>query len=170
MATGRSIKLTGAVGEFLVSAELCRRGLLATHFSGNVTHYDIIASNEDGRHVVIQVKAINKANWQFDVTKFVEVTMDGNRQILGEPVREPYPNLFCVFVALGDEKKRDRFFIFRWKTLSEIIINHHRDYLDHHGGMRPKAPKSTHCSISPKELDSYEDKWSLILEALTVGF
>ena len=57
MATGRSTKLTGATGEFLVSAELCRRGLIATPFSGNVPHYDIIASDEIGGHLVIQVKA-----------------------------------------------------------------------------------------------------------------
>ena len=43
MASGRGTKLTGAVGEFLVAAELCRRNLVATPFSGNVPHYDIIA-------------------------------------------------------------------------------------------------------------------------------
>jgi len=71
MASGRNTRLTGAIGEFLVSAELCRRGLMATPFSGNVPHYDIIASDERGGHLVIQVKAINKKNWQFDVSKFV---------------------------------------------------------------------------------------------------
>ena len=48
MATGRATKLTGAVGEFVVAAELCRRGLLATPFAGNVPHYDIIASGQSG--------------------------------------------------------------------------------------------------------------------------
>jgi hypothetical protein len=168
MATGRSVQLTGAIGEFLVSAELCRKGLLATPFSGNVPHYDIIASNEDGCHLVIQVNAINKVNWQFDVSKFVKVTMDGDRQILGNPVSEPYPNLFCVFVALGNDNTKDRYFIFKWKNLADIVINHHSDYLQRHGGMRPKAPKSTHCSISIKQLESYKDRWNLILEALAV--
>jgi len=48
MATGLENKLTGAIGEFLVAAELCRRGLLATPFAGNVPHYDIIASGPRG--------------------------------------------------------------------------------------------------------------------------
>jgi hypothetical protein len=166
MATGRGIKLTGAVGEFLVSAELCRRGLIATPFSGNVPHYDIIASNDSGGHLVIQVKAINKINWQFDSTKFVNISMDGDRQILGDPVDEPYPNLYCVFVALGNSRETDRFFIFNWCQLRSIIITHHKEYLAKHGGIRPKAPKSTHCSISITQLEHFEDKWDTILEAI----
>jgi hypothetical protein len=94
--------------------------------------------------------------------------MDGDRQILGNPVSDPYPNLFCVFVALGNDNTKDRYFIFKWKNLADIVINHHSDYLQRHGGMRPKAPKSTHCSISIKQLESYEDRWNLILEALAV--
>ncbi len=49
--SGRATKLTGQVGEYLVAAELARRGLIATTFTGNVPHYDIIASDERGRHV-----------------------------------------------------------------------------------------------------------------------
>jgi hypothetical protein len=55
MATGQSTKLTAAAGEFLVAAELCRRGLLATPFAGNVPHYDSIASGQSGGHVAVQV-------------------------------------------------------------------------------------------------------------------
>lgn len=49
MATGRSNKLVGQTGEYLVAAELSRRGFIATTFTGNVPHYDIIASDETGR-------------------------------------------------------------------------------------------------------------------------
>lgn len=56
MATGQATKLTSAVGEFLVAAELCRRGMLATPFAGNVPHYDIIASGQSGGHVALQRK------------------------------------------------------------------------------------------------------------------
>ncbi|MBT8036300.1 MAG: hypothetical protein KJO21_02030 [Verrucomicrobiae bacterium] len=166
MATGRSTKLTGAIGEFLVSAELCRRGLLSTPFSGNVPHYDIIASDDYGGHLVIQVKAINKLNWQFDASKYVEITMNGDQQILGDPAKEPYPNLYCVFVALGENSKTDRFFVFSWQELSDVIVAHHTAYLKKHGGIRPRAPKSTHCSISISELEQYEDQWDLILSAI----
>ncbi len=45
MATGHSNKLVGQTGECLVAAELGRRGLIATTFTGNVPRYDIIASS-----------------------------------------------------------------------------------------------------------------------------
>jgi len=166
MATGRSTKLTGAIGEFLVSAELCRRGLLATPFSGNVPHYDIIASDEFGGHLVIQVKAINKTNWQFNARKFIEITMNGDCQVLGNPISEPYPNLYCVFVVIGEENATDRFFVFSWKELSSLIISHYQTYLSKHGGIRPKAPKSPHCAIGIVELEKYEDQWDKILIAI----
>lgn len=50
MATGRDNQRTKQVGEYLVAAEVCRRGFIATTFTGNVPHYDIIASNATGRH------------------------------------------------------------------------------------------------------------------------
>jgi hypothetical protein len=94
MATGPATNLTGAVGEFLVAAELCRRGLLATPFAGNVPHYDIIASTRSGRHVPVQVKAINgSTSWQFNISQFVDVQMDGRRQTVRKSRPEPYPGL-----------------------------------------------------------------------------
>ena len=69
MATGRDNKLVGAAGEYLVAAELCRRGLIATTFTGNVPHYDIVASDAKGRHVSIQVKASRSGSWQFKVLR-----------------------------------------------------------------------------------------------------
>jgi Holliday junction resolvase-like predicted endonuclease len=65
MTTGRNNKLAGATGEYLVAAELSRRGMIATTFTGNVPHYDIIASDETGRHVSVQVKASRGTSWQF---------------------------------------------------------------------------------------------------------
>lgn len=166
MATGRSTKLTGALGEFLVAAELCRLGLIATPFSGNVPHYDIVTSDDFGGHLVVQVKAINKKTWQFDVSKFVEISMNGHQQIIGKPCSEPFPNLFCVFVALGKSNREDRYFVFSWLELRTAIIDHHRAYLATHDGVRPKTPDSTHCSISISELEQYEDQWKKIQDAI----
>ena len=166
MATGRSTKLTGSVGEFLVAAELCRRGLIATPFSGNVPHYDIVASDEYGGHLLIQVKTINKTNWQFDVSKFVDISMDGDRQVLENEVKEPFPNLYCVFVALGNSNTKERYFIFTWNELRTTIVNHHNAYLKKCGGVRPKAPKSMHCSINIEEVEQYEGQWQKIQDAI----
>ena len=83
MATGRSTKLVGQAGEYLVAAELSRRGLIATTFTGNVPHYDIIASDENGRHVSVQVKTTRSGSWQFgDMSIFCDITFDGKRQIV----------------------------------------------------------------------------------------
>jgi len=77
MATGRSNKLVGQTGVYLVTAALSRRGLIATTFTGNVPHYAIIASDETGRHVSVQVKACRGSSWQFgNITQFCGITVD----------------------------------------------------------------------------------------------
>ena len=94
MATGRSNKLVGQTGEYLVAAELSRRGLIATTFTGNVPDYDKIASNEGGKHVSIQVKASSGSSWQFgDITRFCEISFKGHHQIVGQLRRCPVQRL-----------------------------------------------------------------------------
>src|SRR2546430_17233872 len=56
MATGRSNYLTKQTGEYLVAAELSRRWFIATTFTGNVPHYDIVGGDERGGHALVQVK------------------------------------------------------------------------------------------------------------------
>jgi len=69
-------------GEYLVTAELCRRGFSATPFAGNLPHIDIMAMDEDGSFIPVQVKTIKQnSSWQFDVRNFVDVQFDGNRHI-----------------------------------------------------------------------------------------
>jgi hypothetical protein len=166
MTTGRGTKLTGAVGEFLVAAELCRRNLVATPFSGNVPHYDIIASGESGGHLAVQVKTINGPNWQFSIRKFADVRRDDQRQIVGEPKPEPYPQLRFVLVFLGKDGNRDRFFILTWEDLRDVLISGYKQYLAKHGGIRPKAPDSFHVSLSVPEVEPFEDRWQTLLDAL----
>lgn len=165
MATGRNLKLTGAVGEFLVAAELCRRNLLATPFSGNVPHYDIIASGPQGGHLAIQVKTINRGNWQFNIRQFVDVRLDGQRQLLGEPKPEPFPNLQCVLVSLGTNGAPDRFFVLNWAELRDLLIAGHKRYLAKHGGVRPRAADSSHVALRISEVKHFEERWAILLEA-----
>ena len=146
-----------------MAAELCRRGLLATPFSGNVPHYDIIASGQFGGHLAIQVKAVNGATWQFDISSFVEIRMDGPRQVMGKLKPEPYPGLICVLVALK-EHGRDLFFILEWKDLQAILVTNHSAYLGKHGGMRPKAHMSTHISLAVDDVEAFEGRWKSILQ------
>lgn len=161
----RANKLTGAVGEFLVAAELCRRGLLATPFAGNVPHYDIIASGQAGGHVAVQVKAINGHAWQFDVRKFQDVHMDedGKRQVLGPLEQEPFPDLICVLVVLK-MTGQDRFFILEWKELQNLVVRHHTEYLSKHNFARPRVPDSFHTSLAISEVEPFENEWRRILD------
>ena len=162
MATGRSNQLTKQVGEYLVAAEVCRRGFIATTFTGNVPHYDIIASNSTGRHQAIQVKAIlGYSGWQFDIRDFVDVQLDGQQQIIGQPTQPPYPGLICVFVRLLGYGV-DEFYILTWEDLQNLAIAKHREYLTAHGGVRPRKPDSFHMAIRPEGLIEHRDKWGVL--------
>jgi len=167
-ATGRSTKLTGPTGEFLVAAELCRRDLIATPFGGNVPYYDVIASSPDGGHIPVQVKTVNGNTWQFNINYFVELEFQGERQVLGPKAPSPYPNLQVVLVALRNEaREHDRFFILSWVQLRDVLVDRHRAYLDKHGGRRPKAPRSPHVALSIEAVLQFEDQWQVVEAALS---
>lgn len=166
MATGRSNKLVGQTGEYLVAAQLSRRGLIATTFTGNVPHYDIIASNESGKHVSVQVKASSGTSWQFgDITRFCEISFDGKRQIVGRSVKCPVHRLVVVFVAI-DAQGQDRYYILTWRHLRDVIVKAHKAYLARHNGMRAQKWDSLHSAISEKTVKPYMDRWDIIERSL----
>lgn len=158
MATGLSNQITKQIGEYLVAAELGRIGLLAATFSGNVPDYDIIATDSTFRSVPVQVKATNGTSWQFgDIRRFVDVQLDGKRQIIGRPVALS-DRIVCVMLALAGYGK-DRFYVLSLKKLQELLIRNHRNWLKKHGGMRPKKYDSFHCTIKEQELTDFKDAW-----------
>ena len=166
MATGLSNKLVGQTGEYLVAAELSRRGLIATTFTGNVPHYDIIASDEDGKHVSVQVKASRGTTWQFgDITRFFSISFKGKRQVVGQPKKCPVRGLVVVFVSIG-ATGADRFYILTWNTLRGILLRGHKAYLAKHNGVRPQKWDSLHGAFSDKELREYRDRWDIIKRSL----
>lgn len=161
MATGRDKQLTKQIGEYLVAAELCRRGFIATTFTGNVPHYDIIAVNASGRHQAIQVKAIKEGSWQLDSRAFATIRLDGKKQVIGQPAEAPYPDLVCVFVRLRGQGA-DEFYILTWTDLQKIAIADYRRYLESHGGVRPRKFDSFHTAIRPEMLEEHRDKWDVL--------
>lgn len=165
MATGRGNQLTKQVGEYLVAAELCRRDLIATTFTGNVPHYDIIASNSKGRSVLIQVKAIRSSSWQFDIRHFAEIGFRGKRQLFKGLRPQPLRELICVFVQLADYGQ-DKFYIFPWKRLQGILVREYRKSMAQHNWTRPKRFDSFHSMITPDKLTRYEGNWQLIEKKL----
>jgi hypothetical protein len=162
VATGRGTKLVGQAGEFLVAAQLARLGLIATTFTGNVPHYDIIASNERGKHVAVQVKTIKSGSWQFgDISRFCEVVFRGRSQVVGRKRRSPVPGLVCVLVQLGEYGK-DRFYVLKWEQLRDELVASHKQYLERWGGRRPYNPKSLHVALLPSRIARFANNWPAI--------
>jgi hypothetical protein len=162
MGTGRSNKLVGQTGEYLVAAELSRRGLIATTFTGNVPNYDIIASNEHGKHVSVQVKASRGSSWQFsDITRFCEISFKGKCQVLGRLKPSPVRRLIVVFVVI-EANRADRYYILTWRTLRGMLVRGHKAYLAKRNGMRAEKWDSLHSAISEKALKPYRDSWDIV--------
>ncbi|MBI3798196.1 MAG: hypothetical protein HY268_14675 [Deltaproteobacteria bacterium] len=164
MATGRSNYLTKQTGEYIVAAELSRRGFIATTFTGNVPSYDIVAVDDQGGHALVQVKAIAAASWQLNVGQFADVAFDGPKQIIQGQLDDPYPDLVCVMVQIAppDSGRADRFFILPWRELGKIVIAGHSRFLAKHGGVRPRSPASLHTAVHPEALAHWEGRWQVL--------
>jgi len=166
MATGRSKQLIKQVGEYLVACELARKGLLVATFSGSVPDFDLIATDLKGSSCPIQVKTIKGGSWQFSIEKFADVTLEGNRQLIGAKKPLSIPGLVCVFVLAAEEYGKDQFYVLEWSEVQDITIANYMHWLDLHGGVRPRKPESLHCAIGPSDLEDHKDKWSIITERL----
>lgn len=164
MATGRGNYLTKEAGEYIVAAELSRRGFVATTFTGNVPSYDIVAVDHRGGHALVQLKAIAAASWQFTVTQFADVVFDGSKQIVRGPLPAPYPDLICVMVQIApaDSPQRDRFYILPWQKPARIVADGHKEFLAKHGGVRPKQPMSLHTAVKLAALPEWENRWDVL--------
>ncbi len=161
-----AINLSGKRGNIWWQQRLSRRGYIATTFTGNVPDYDIIASNENGRHVSVQVKASRSSSWQFgDISRYCQISFKGKYQIVGRPKRCPVQHLVVVFVVIGAERE-DRFYILKWTVLRNLLIKHHKTFLAEHGGKRPKKWDSLHCAILEKILKPHLNKWAVVEECL----
>ena len=161
MATGLSSKLTGQIGEHLVTAELGRRGIIATPFSGNVPDIDILA-HANGVTGHIQVKAINRDSWQFDIRKFLDVVLTEKGQKINGPNRALDRKIICIFVLLGPELGNDKFYVFKQGWLQDYFAE---NYV---GRQPPNRVSSFHCAIWEREMRRHSDKWQLITNKFKV--
>lgn len=165
MGTGRSNKLVGQAGEFIVAGELARRGYISTTFTGNVPDYDIVASSGEGRHLSIQVKTALAGSWHLNIARFCSITFDGQQQVIGPLKDAPVINLVVVFVVLVDQGQ-DRFYILRWDELRDIVVADYTQWMNGHGRIRPRNPRSLHCALLERQLVDYRDAWNTIDELL----
>jgi hypothetical protein len=161
----KDTQLTKQAGEYLVAAELARRGCVAATFSGNMRHYDIVVSGPKGGHIPVQVKALASGDWQLKITDFAEVTMESEKQLIRAAKPAPVKDLIFVFVAVRSYGT-DGFFIVDWPTLRDQLLDGYRDDLKKHGGRRPRNSGSFHTAVSVKSLAKFKDRWDLITDRL----
>ena len=167
MSSGHGNKLTGQVGEFLVCAELGRRGLIATPFSGNVPTFDVLATDKQCRTVPIQVKASQSDNWPSDARHWMHLELDkeGKQNCLGK-IQIEHPDLIYVCVAIASQGERDRFFVLTKADLQVICISGYKNFMDRHDWRRPRNPASYDNRYFISGLEGYEDNWQLVMERL----
>jgi hypothetical protein len=107
--------LTGVAGEYYVSAELSRRGYVASITLRNTKGIDILASNAEGtRQVAIQVKSnqYKSPNW-----------------LLSQKSENNYTrNFFYVFVTFGDDSEQPDYYIVPSKAVAKQISAKHKKW------------------------------------------
>lgn len=159
MATGLSTQLTRQIGEHLVAARLGRMGYIAAPFAGNVPLFDLVAADEGGFTIPIQVKAINGFSWQYKADAFLEIEIiDGFQHVRGKK-QLLNPALVCVYILLAPEEREDEFFIFSLRDLQEHTFSVYKSR------KRPKNPTSTHCAVWPKDLTLFRNNWDLVQQS-----
>jgi hypothetical protein len=139
----------------LVAAELGRRGWIATTFTGSLPGFDILAVNEQGRILEVQVKAIQSSTWQLNAGQFLEIELVDGVQYIRGPKAIQTAGRICIFVRLIAHG-RDEFYLFRWQNLQELLA---RTYV---AGRRPKNPTTRHHALLPKHIEQYKDNWDVL--------
>jgi len=169
MSSGRSNKLTQQIGEYLVCAELARRGFIATAFSGNVPTFDVLASDDQCRTVPIQVKASRGESWRSDARAWMDIYLnpETNSQCSSGPKDITNPDLIYVCVSIAPPASgRDRFFVLTKGQLQKACIKRYAGWMAAHQWKRPRKPDSFDCRYYVPGIHEYENNWKLIEERL----
>lgn len=161
MQSGRQNQLTKQTGEYLVCAELCRRGYIATSFTGSVPDYDVIAIDKNNKAIQIQVKTIKTGTWQLNARNYLDIEITENGKQLIQKKACSNNDLIYIFIKLNENEKDD-FYLIKLKDLQEIIFQGYKSYLESHNGRRPRNPESTHTDINEIQLNKYKDNWRLL--------
>jgi hypothetical protein len=166
MATGARNKLTGQIGEHLVSAKLGILGYYATPYSGNVPGFDITAVNSETlQSFPIQIKTSNGGALVHSVIdKWVEHRIeDDNSQYLGDLLELPNPNKIWIMVQLKDNTLRSaRYFICTEAQIQEKIVTRYRNFMEKHNYRRPGGGASTQAILNVKDVLEFEDNWNIL--------
>jgi hypothetical protein len=172
MKKGLSNKLAGQVGEYLVCAELGRRGLIATSFTGNVPEFDLIVANDKLTTIPIQVKSSRADNYPTKANLWIDIEIDqkNKQQIDRGNIRIENPELIYICVSLKQvgSTDQDRFFILQKKDLQIICAENYRKWMDTINWKRPRNYQSLDNRYYLKDLEPYEDNWDLLFHRLNI--
>lgn len=170
MKKGLNNKLAGQIGEYLVCAELGRRGYIATSFTGNVPEFDLIVANDELKTIPVQVKTSRSNNWPSRANQWIDIEIDekNKKQIDHGDKEISNPDLIYVYVALAkpDKGEKDQFFILKKKDVQTIFTNGYRRWMNTKDWHRPKNYKSLDNRCSIEDLLKYRNNWQLIEEEL----
>jgi hypothetical protein len=136
--------LSGIAGEYLVAAELSRRGYIASLTLRNTQGIDVLASSADGRRqVAIQVKCDQGKGREWILTAKAE--------------RLRGPHLFYVFVRLH-HLGTPEFFVVPSSVVATRTATSHRAWLAR-PGRRGQAHKDTAIRVFADRTGKYRDAW-----------
>jgi len=170
MKKGLNNKLAGQIGEYLVCAELGKRGYIATSFTGNVPEFDLIVANNNLDTIPIQVKTSRGHSWPTKANLWIDIEIDeiNKRQIDHGNQAISNPDLIYVCVALSkpDSKEKDRFFILQKKKIQLICTANYRAWMLKHNWKRPRNYKSLDNRYEINDMLEFENNWKLIVHAL----
>lgn len=171
MATGLSNKLVGQTGEYLACAELGRRGLIATTFTGNVPEYDLLVCDISLRAVPIQVKTSRSDTWPSRADKWLDIKIDHStkKQINRGRRAIENPDLIYICISLGQDRDGDRFFICQKTDIQTACIASYTRWMDPKGWVRPRNHKSLDNRYHVEDLEQFENNWSLVESRLSNG-
>jgi hypothetical protein len=168
MSKGYANKLAGQVGEYLVCAELGRRGMIATTFTGNVPEYDLLVCDDQLRSVPIQVKTSRSEKWLSMASNWLNIDIDEKekRQINRGRKNISNPHLIYVCVSLGKDRSGDRFFVCTKSDIQEVCIRSYKRWMDPKDWKRPRNFKSLDNRYDISLLTQFEDNWALVKQQL----
>lgn len=173
MKKGLSNKLVGQTGEYLVCAELGRRGLIATSFTGNVPEFDLIVADDKLTTIPIQVKTSTADSYPTRANLWIDIKIDHkNKQQIDRgnlAIDNPELIYICVSLKKADSTERDRFFVLQKRDLQKICAASYRKWMDSHDWKRPRNYESLDNRYSLKDLEPYEGNWELLYQCLKIS-
>lgn len=148
--------ITGSAGEFIVAAELSRRGMIATLTLKNTPLIDVLASNpKKGLLANVQVKTRSQANKQgWVLSKKVEIKTD-------------VKNLYYVFVNLKELNELPDYYIIPHNKFANYISKVHKEWLlSESKGGKPRKDNDIR-NFKPESRDKkfalkYLNKWEVL--------